>query len=352
MRRLLLILAVAGAVIAPATPVSAHGGEGANVTSYRTTVTGVSSPMDGLSVRVVEGGARLELVNDTGRPIEVLGYSGEPYLEIRPDGVYQNQSSPATYVNRTLAGETPVPPAADVTSAPTWQKISSDSTVRWHDQRTHWLGTARPPQAVADPDHAHRLRDWAVPLRDQVRVFEIRGTLDYEPPPVTWAWWAGAVLAGLLLTALLRWWPRLVAPLALIAGLSVLVYAVTRGLDGAGWSGVLLVTGALALGAAWRHPPFYLALAGFVVAAFAGFASSDAFLAAVVPAVGPGWLARACVALTIAAGAALAMTGLLRMRAAVPATPRPSPAETVPGDQRRQAPPGPRRSPGDPRDRR
>ncbi|WP_189329535.1 hypothetical protein [Actinoplanes ianthinogenes] len=318
MRRVLLSLWVAGAIVAPATPAFAHGGEGANVTAYRTTVTGISTPMDGLTVRTVEGGARLELTNDTGRPIEILGYSGEPYLEVRPDGVYQNASSPAAYVNQTLAGDTPVPPTADVTTAPTWQRISTGTTVRWHDQRTHWLGATRPPQAVADPDHAHRLREWAVPLRDQVRVFEIRGTLDYEPPPVTWAWWVGAVLLGLALTALVRFRSRWIAPLAVLAGLAVLTYAVTRGLDGAGWSGVLLLTGALALGAAWRHPPFYLALSGFVLAAFAGFGSSDAFLAAVVPAVGPGWLARACVMVTLATGAALSLTGLLRMRAAVP----------------------------------
>jgi hypothetical protein len=328
-RRLTLILswiglAVAGAMIAPATPAFAHGGEGANVTAYRTTIHRISAPMPGLSVRTVEGGARLELTNATGRPIEVLGYSGEPYLEIRPDGVYQNTASPAAYINQTLAGDTPVPATADPATAPTWQRISAGTTVRWHDQRTHWLGSARPPQAVADPDHEHRLRDWAVPLRDQARVFEIQGALDYEPPPLTWAWWVGAALLGLTLTALVRSWSRLVAPLALIAGLSVFAYAVMRGLDGAGWSGVLLLTGALAVGAAWRHPPFYLALSGFVLVAFAGFGSSDAFLAAVVPAAGPGWLSRACVVVTIAGGAALALTGLLRMRAAVP--------EPVPGN--------------------
>jgi hypothetical protein len=144
---------------------------------------------------------------------------------------------------------------------------------------------------------------------------------------VTWAWWAGAALLGLLLTALVHFWPRLVAPLAVIAGLSVLGYAVMRGLDGAGWSGVLLVTGVLALATAWRPPPFFRALSGFVLTAFAGFGSSDAFLAAVVPAAGPDWLARGCIAATIATGAALALTGLLQMRAAVPATPDP---KTVP----------------------
>ncbi|AEV82083.1 hypothetical protein ACWT_1067 [Actinoplanes sp. SE50] len=326
MRRITLILAVAGAMIAPATPAFAHGGEGANVTSYRTTVSGISDPMRGLSVRTVEGGARLELTNDTGRSIEVLGYSGEPYLELRPDGVYQNLGSPAAYVNRTLAGDTPVPPVADPTAPPSWQKVSAGHTIRWHDQRTHWLGTVRPPQAVTDPGHAHRLRDWTVPLRDQVRLFAIRGALDYEPPPATWAWWAGVLLLTAALTALIRLRPRVIPPLAVVSALSILAYAVTRGLDGAGWSGVLLLTAALALGAAWKHPPFYLALSGFVIAAFAGFASSDVYLAAVVPATGPGWLARACVTATLTTGATLALTGLLQMRAAVP---DPAPATRV-----------------------
>ena len=95
MRRLALVVIVAGAVIAPATPASAHGGDAPGSTAYRTTVTGLSTPEKGLSVRAVEGGARLELTNETGHPVEVLGYAGEPYLDIRPDGTWQNVNSPA-----------------------------------------------------------------------------------------------------------------------------------------------------------------------------------------------------------------------------------------------------------------
>jgi hypothetical protein len=117
------VLALAGTILVPAGPAFAHAGDTTSVSDYRVTVTGLSNPMDGVTVRVVEGGARLELRNDSGRAVEILGYTGEPYLEVRPDGTYENTASPATYLNQTLTGETTVPPAADPTAAPTWRKV-------------------------------------------------------------------------------------------------------------------------------------------------------------------------------------------------------------------------------------
>ncbi|WP_328465991.1 hypothetical protein OHA21_45025 [Actinoplanes sp. NBC_00393] len=319
MRRLLaMILAVAGAVLAPATPAFAHTGDTEGVSSYRITVTGLSSPLDGLTVKVVEGGARLELRNETGRPIEILGYSGEPYLEVRPDGTYENVNSPATYLNETLTGDSALPASADPTAAPAWRRVSGDTTVRWHDQRTQWQEAGLPPQVAADPDSEHRVREWVVPLREQTRTFEIQGTLDYEPPPTAWAWWTGAALLAVAVTLLAMRWPGSVAPLTLFAGTTTLWYALSRILDGGGWFGVPVIAGLLACAAAYRHPPFYLALSGFVLAAFAGFGSADVFTASVVPAVGPGWLARAAVTVAIGAGAGLALTGVLRLRALTP----------------------------------
>ncbi|MCM4080757.1 hypothetical protein [Paractinoplanes hotanensis] len=325
MRRFALIVAVAGAVLVPATPAFAHAGDIPGATAYRTAVTAVSAP--GVSVRAVEAGARLELSNETGRPVEVLGYADEPYLEVRPDGTWQNVNSPAAYLNETANGDTPVPATADVTAPPSWRKLSSSTTVRWHDQRTQWLNPSVPPQAVADPSRSHRLRDWSVPLRVQTTAYEIRGTLDWEPPPVAWLWWAGAALAGLAAAALAYRWPRSVLAVALVAGLAPLAYGVMSLLDGTTPSPVLFLAGLMALAAAYRHPPFYLALTGAVVALFAGFNETRVFFAAVVPTTGPGWAVRLAVVLSLGLGAGLALTGLLRMHAAVPArTPEPAPA--------------------------
>jgi hypothetical protein len=325
--RILFLTVVAGALVAPATPAFAHAGDVPDATSYRTTVTGLSAQPRGLTVRTVEAGARLELSNSTGRAIEVLGYSGEPYLEVRPDGTYQNVNSPATYLNATLTGDDPVPPGADPTAPPAWRRASSSTTVRWHDQRTHWLSPGLPGAAAADPSHRHRLRDWAVPLRDQARTFEIRGTLDWLPPPATWLWWAGAALLGCAVTALTTRWSGTIGPVALITGATILSYGVTKKLDGLPFP-LVLATAALvplAVGIlAFRRPaPFRTALTGALVAVFGGFAEAGVFRAAVVPAAGPAWLARATVLIAIGAGLGLAVTGVQRIRATATAVPAP-----------------------------
>nr|WP_296073327.1 hypothetical protein [uncultured Actinoplanes sp.] len=316
MRRVLLLIAgVAGALV-PAAPAFAHGGDAPSATAYRTTITGVT--LDGVSVRTVEAGARLELTNDTGRPVEILGYSGEPYLEVRSDGTWQNVSSPAAYTNQTLLGDTPVPASADPTAPPSWRKISSSTTVRWHDQRTHWLTPGLPAAAASDPSRTHRLRDWVVPLRIQASTFEIRGTLDWEPPPRTWLWWLLSGFIGITLALVGHRWVR---PVALLAGLSPLAYAVSRAMDGGSAPVVVLLAGLVGLAAAYRHPPFFLALSGAVVALFGGFAEAGVLGAAVLPAAGPGWLARTLVVTAVGGGAAMALTGVLRLRAALSAAP-------------------------------
>ncbi|MFF5291190.1 hypothetical protein [Paractinoplanes globisporus] len=318
MRRLSLLVIVAGAFLAPATPAFAHGGDAPDATGYRTSITGISTPEKGLTVRTVEAGGRLELSNTTGHSVEVLGYSGEPYLDIRPDGTWQNVNSPAAYVNETLNGDNPMPASADPTAPPSWRKLSSSTTVRWHDQRTHWLSPGLPPAAATDPTSTHRLRNWTVPLRVEVRVFEIRGTLDWVPPPRAWLWCSLAAAVFVATSALLRRWSRLVRPVALIGGSIPLAYAVSTVLDGNSPSLVLVLAGLLAIAAAFRHPPFYLALSGACLALFAGVTQTAVFGAAVLPTAGPAWLSRALVATAIGVGAALAVSGVLRLRAAGP----------------------------------
>ena len=318
MRRTVIILAVAGALVAPATPAFAHGGDAPDSTAYRTTVTGITPAVTGLRVRAVEAGARLELTNDTGRTIEILGYAGEPYLEVRPDGTYQNDNSPSAYVNQTLAGDTPVPATADPTAPPQWRRVSTEPTVRWHDRRALWTGDDLPPQAQAEPDRSHRLRTWSVPLREQARTFEIRGTLDYLPPPAAWLWWLGALLLAAAVTVAGLRRPLAVAVLALVAGTTLAAYGVMRALE-SGISTVLFVAAAVAVAAGqWRVPfftaPFFTALAGALLAIFGGFADLGVFQAAVVPLAGPAWFARVAVLVAIGVGVGMAATGVLRLR--------------------------------------
>jgi hypothetical protein len=316
-RRTPLFLAVlAGALLVPAGPAAAHGGEAPDATAYRIEVTEISPAEPGLKVRVVEAGARLELVNETGRTVEVLGYQGEPYLEVRPDGTYENVNSPATYTNQTLDGDTPLPAGASPAAAPQWRRVSGEISVRWHDQRSRWLGDQPPPQAQADPSRSHKVRDWVVPLREGVRTLEVRGSLTWEPPPPAWLWWVGALALAAGLAAL----SRFAGPVALIAGTITLAYAVTRATLGVGGQIPVLAAAAVTLVAGLftvrGKAPFLLALAGALLVVFGGFADAGVFGQAIVLFPGPSWLARLSVLVALGAGLALAVTGVRRLRAA------------------------------------
>ncbi|WP_249715023.1 hypothetical protein [Rhizomonospora bruguierae] len=330
-------LAGVALALALAGPAQAHGADAPDATNYRTAVTGITPALPGLTVRTIEAGARLELTNRSGRTIEVLGYSGEPYLELRPDGVYENVHSPATYLNLTLAGDTPLPPAADPTAPPQWRRTGDGPSVRWHDHRANWMNSADPPNVRAAPNRPHRVQEWSVPLRDGVTPMEIKGTLDWLPPPQASLWWAGVLLAAAALAGLglapLPPAARAAIPAAMSAlgGAAAITYAVGRSIDagctGAGIAWGLfatqiwpVVTGLAALAAAGyvlaRRPAadFALALAGACLAVFAGLTNAAVFGRSVAPAPWDASLARALVLVVIAAGAGIAVGGALRLR--------------------------------------
>ncbi|HWH00434.1 MAG TPA: hypothetical protein VNV66_14170 [Pilimelia sp.] len=342
---LLAVVAVllgAGLLPGPAAPAWAHGGDAPDGTNYRTAVTAVRPALPGVTVRAVEAGARLELHNRSGQTVEILGYQGEPYLEVRPDGVYENVRSPATYLNATLSGGVPLPADASPAAAPQWRRISDQPVTRWHDHRAHWMSDAPPPQVRAAPGREHRIRDWQVPLRVGLDPAHVHGTLDWVPPPAVGAWWA-YTLVGAVVVALLgfaspgRVGRAATAGAAGVAGLATLAYAVARELDaGATTAGAVAVgllgtqlwavlTGLGALAAvgyaALGRPAadFALALTGASVALFAGVANAAVFGRGVAPVPGSATLARVAVATVIAAGVGAAVSAGLRMRAAAAA---------------------------------
>jgi len=305
---------------------------------YRCVVTGLTAPLPGLTVRAVSAGTQLELVNHTGRPIEVLGYSGEPYLRIAPDGVYQNANSPATYLNQSAIGGPTPPASATAYAPPAWQKLSGTPAVVWHDHRAHWMLATKPPAVVADPGSPHRISEWSIPLRDGVRQFAVTGTLDWVPPPAPAVWWAGVLLlagavAGLGLLRSARAL-RGAAAVALAAGIAALGYAVAAVADAGPLapSGALrvlvgtqpwpLLCGAAAVAAgwyAWRARPaadLALGLTGACLALYAGAANAAVFVHAVPPVSLPGGVARLLILLSLGAGVGLAGVAVLRMRSA------------------------------------
>ncbi|TDB74358.1 hypothetical protein E1165_14860 [Micromonospora sp. KC723] len=331
------------AVLTLAAPAAAHGADAPDGTDYRIRVTGVTPPHAGLTVRAVEAGARLELVNATGRDVQVIGYSGEPYLRVGPAGAYENSRSPATYLNRTLAGDTTLPAEADPAAPPRWRKIADEPRVRWHDQRTQWRDTGVPAPAAADPTRAHRVRDWAVPVRDGTAQLEVRGTLDWVPPPDAYPWWVAATL-GFLLVGAAGLPPagsvagsqalRAVGALLALGGAAAITLVVGRELD-AGATGLGAVLLGLLTGQVWalltglgavaaggyalaRRPAadFALALAGACLGVFVGVANLAVLSRAVAPVPWPAQYARLLLVVVLVTGVGAVGAGVLRLHAA------------------------------------
>ncbi|MGC4854963.1 hypothetical protein ACLQ24_16625 [Micromonospora sp. DT4] len=350
----LIAAATCAATLLTAAPAAAHGADAPDGTDYRTRVTGVTPARPGLTVRVIEAGARLELTNHTGRAVEVIGYSGESYLRVGPDGVFENAHSPATYLNRTLAGDTALPPDADPAAPPSWRRIADGTTARWHDQRALWQESTPPAAVRAAPEREHRVRDWTVPLRDGTDPLTIGGTLDWVPPPDAYTWWAVSIV-GLLAVGALGLFaaassagPRAlsaVGVLLVVGGAVAVVYPVGRELDAGaqGVGGVVggllggqvwsLLTGLGALAAGWyalaRRPAadFVIALAGACLGLFAGVANAAVFARSIAPVPWSPEVARGMVVVVLVTGIGATAAGVLRLhaasRAAAPAVPTP-----------------------------
>ncbi|MGH3545923.1 MAG: hypothetical protein ACRDPW_08360, partial [Mycobacteriales bacterium] len=90
------------AALLPAAPAQAHVAGAPAATDYRTTLERITPAVPGLSVRIVQSGTRMELHNRTGKTLEVLGYSDEPYLKITQTTTYVNTHSPSAYRNEDL----------------------------------------------------------------------------------------------------------------------------------------------------------------------------------------------------------------------------------------------------------
>ncbi len=197
-RGLVVLVAVLSS-LAVAGPASAHVGGGAAGSDFDGRVLSVTPDVPGLSVRVLQVGDELELVNGTGTEVLVPGYSDEPYLRIGPDGVWRNARSPATYINLDRFGRVGLPGDADATAEPRWVRISTQPQYVWHDHRTHWMSEGQlPPQVAADPTRSHLVFEWTVPLRHGPTDVDVAGELTWSPPPSPWLVWPAVAVLVLL----------------------------------------------------------------------------------------------------------------------------------------------------------
>lgn len=224
------------ALVAMAAPASAHG-RGSDATNFSSRVTDAPA-IDGVRWEIYGGDELLEVENRTAAELLVPGYEGEPYLRVGPDGVYENQRSPATYLNNERYGQVPVPEEADPEAEPEWVRISSSPSHAWHDHRIHWMSPSPPPsvEGTEGPTLVEELSPWEVPFVYEGQEFAVVGELRWVPGPSPWPWLALGLVVTLPALAGVRTrpldperpgsppsrWPGLARPAAVVLGIVAL----------------------------------------------------------------------------------------------------------------------------------
>ena len=335
-RTAVLVLALAAViVVGAAAPAAAHGLGGLQPTNYETRILHVSPDVEGITVQIVDAGSKISVRNETRHQVVVLGYEGEPYLRIGPNGTFENIRSPATYLNRTIKGTSGVPDSADPTAPAAWLRRNARTTAQFHDHRAHWMGIDLPPMVRRDPGAEVLIQRWHIDLRVRdgsasggTRI-RISGDLRWVPGPSLWAWLAAALALALALAALARtrrW------TIALAGGLAVLFVSSALHLAGA-WgassasvgsrlgesvyqaAGIAVAVVALLVFA--RRTPEAAVPWAFIAALFllltGGIADVGTLTHSQLPTTLPDWLDRLTVALTIGAGAGVAIVAALHV---------------------------------------
>lgn len=332
-----LLVAAAFGCIVIGSPATAHASALDNTGEagdYRSRITTLRPTVGGLSLRIVQQGTRVELINHTGASVEVLGYSHERYLRVDHGAAYVNEYSPSTYINEDLGSSSPPDNIrVDKTAAPHWRRIGNSGSVRWHDHRTHVMGGERPRAVTTDPHHQHRIFNWRLALRVGGKPVQVSGVLEYFPHPATGLWWAAAVVlaSAVIALGLTRAGLPIISMFLAAAAASALADSTGRALDyGArGWGvighvitsqahcAVVALAALIAAGLAWRRAPiapFAIGLSGICLAILCGVTNISVFEHAEPAAPWSGTLARVGLLLTLGAGLGVSAAGWLRVR--------------------------------------
>ncbi len=301
--------------------------------------------INGVTVRTVEAGSQLEVTNTGDDEIVVFDYDGRPYLRIGPDGVLENQNSPAVYLNQSSDASALVPDGIG-DGPPDWLRVSGEPSYRWHDHRAHWMG-GDPPLVTARPDQRQTVAEWTVPLGVGERRVEVEGITEWVPAPFPLPWVALAALlaAGIVALALRRRIATAIAVATIGIGASSAAIAVGS------WQATAeaaigklpmlalpvlvlsLLLGGLSLARSRPNDALILAAgAGATAALITALASGDWLTRSQLPTQLAPAIARLSVAVTVGAGAGLAIaaTWLIARPILMHRTGGPPPADPIP----------------------
>jgi hypothetical protein len=257
----------------------------------------------GVTARVYEGDLAVQLSAGDARRVTVLGYRGEPFIRIGSTGTTVQRGS--------------------LTAAGTRITVHGRSAI-WHDSRVRALA----------PDVERRR--WTIPLIVDGQRTRLEGEVWRVDAPPVWPWVALSI-PFLLVSALLlvrrpiRWVRAAAIAFGLVSAVALVVTGAGFALDAAASEGkwleaanefVFALVGVLFV---LRGKPDTRAIAGGALGLLGlavGLSQLPVFKHGVVLSVLPSGLARALIALTIAAGAAATVMGLVIFTAAMEAPTR------------------------------
>jgi hypothetical protein len=306
-RALQIALACLAALVALPSLAKAHGVSTPNASSY---IAKVGRAPRGVDAKVVDGDLRLWMRVSPWQRLEVLDYSGAPYLRFTGGGVEVNRNAAIYYLNLTPVE---VPPAGSTAkTAPHWQKVSDAHQYSWHDGRLAALAAT-----VLAPGTRYVGR-WSIAVRVNGHLSSISGGVWHAPdPPIAWFWPVIVIFACVLAAYRLRR-PKLDLSLARALAVTVLagilVGTLGRQLEGrpsiTAWQVALLVV-ILALVIAalawtlWGRPGCFFLFVVCIASLWEDFELIPTLTHGYVLMAMPAFLIRAAAVLCLGAGAGL-----------------------------------------------
>ncbi|MFL5818622.1 MAG: hypothetical protein ACJ76L_13625 [Conexibacter sp.] len=200
--RRVLVPAILLAALA-AVPAAAHEGD----PNYRSVVSSIAPPTDGLSAQVLDHDDALQVVNKSDDDVTILDLQGKPYARLHADGTVQvnahsrlavGENAPSgphgqdsadarLYASVTLLAHGDEEHEAGGSSAAgeagvDWVTIDRTGRYDWHDPRINYRAQPVPPQ-VTDESKETKVKDWRVPLLVAGTPGAIDGTLTWVGEP-------------------------------------------------------------------------------------------------------------------------------------------------------------------------
>ena len=122
------------------------------------------------------GGATALLLQNEGEdPVTVLDGSGNPAIEIGPDEVRVNTSSPVGREASRGIGE-----ESAGSEGPQWVTVSGGSSFTWQDPRLSPPGGADQPPG-SNVDQSQEVAQWEIPLESSGESYKIEGVIEWQP---------------------------------------------------------------------------------------------------------------------------------------------------------------------------